>query len=362
MRSHFVPAYDAWFDKWAKDWGEKNKVAIEVDHILAGELPAKWAAEVATGDGHDILGFTQSGAINVFNKSLVDVGDLVKQVGDAHGGWVDPLAKNIGMFEGDLAAACRASSSSSAATTARTCSTPTTSSRSTPGTTCMKGGTLLKEKGNPIGIAINQKSNDANNSWSGLLWSYGASYVKEDGKTVSHQLARDEGSRQVALELYKKTMTNEVLSWDDTGNNQMLASGRASWIQNPISSLRTIEKDNPELAKKIYISNAPAGPKGRFASVDGGRLGDHELVQERRRRRRRCSPDWYAVYLEAVKASQGYNQPILLELPQEADADHRRGSEAGAAPGLRQGRARRRASLARRRRPPPKWSRTGSSR
>ena len=46
-------------------------------------------------------------------------------------------------------------------------------------------------------------------------------------------------------------MTNEVLSWDDTGNNQMLASGRASWIQNPISSLRTIEKDNPELAKKI---------------------------------------------------------------------------------------------------------------
>ena len=29
----------------------------------------------------------------------------------------------------------------------------------------LKGGTILKEKGNPIGIAINQKSNDANNSW-----------------------------------------------------------------------------------------------------------------------------------------------------------------------------------------------------
>ena len=82
-------------------------------------------------------------------------------------------------------------------------------------------------------------------------------------------------------------MTNEVLSWDDTGNNQMLASGRASWIQNPISSLRTIEKDNPELAKKIYISNAPAGPKGRFASVSRRRLGHHELVQEPGRRRRR---------------------------------------------------------------------------
>src|SRR5688572_30158149 len=71
MRSHFVPAFDVWFDQWAKEWGEKNKVAIEVDHILAAELPAKWAAEVATGDGHDLFGFTQSGAINVFNKSLV---------------------------------------------------------------------------------------------------------------------------------------------------------------------------------------------------------------------------------------------------------------------------------------------------
>ena len=85
MRSHFVPAFDTWFDKWAKEWGEKNKVAVEVDHILAAELPPKWAAEVATGDGHDIFGLTQSGAVNVFNKSLVDVSDLVKQVGDAHG-------------------------------------------------------------------------------------------------------------------------------------------------------------------------------------------------------------------------------------------------------------------------------------
>src|SRR5207248_8710409 len=100
MRSHFVPAYDAWFDKWAADWGAKNKVEIQVDHILSGELPPKWAAEVASGDGHDILAFTQSGAINVFNKSLVDVSDLATQVGDAHGGWVQPLSDNIGKFEG----------------------------------------------------------------------------------------------------------------------------------------------------------------------------------------------------------------------------------------------------------------------
>src|SRR5438067_1317490 len=46
MRSHFVPAYDTWFDKWATDWGTKNKVEVQADHILSGELAAKIAAEV----------------------------------------------------------------------------------------------------------------------------------------------------------------------------------------------------------------------------------------------------------------------------------------------------------------------------
>src|SRR5262249_42252869 len=110
----------------------------------------------------------------------------------------------------------------------------------------LKVGTILKDKGNPIGIAINQKSNDANNSWTGLLWSYGASYVAQDGKTPAIDTPQTVEAVKMALELYNKTMTNEVLSWDDSGNNQMLASGRASWIQNPISSLRTIEKQNAE--------------------------------------------------------------------------------------------------------------------
>ena len=310
MRSHFVPAYDVWFDKWAKEWGEKNKVAIEVDHILAGELPPKWAAEVATGDGHDVMGFTQSGAVNVFNKSLVDVGDLVKQVGDAHGGWVDPLAKNIGTYEGvwkglpgyfiEFGANYRKDIFDA--------------NNLKPFDTwddVLKGGKILKEKGNPIGIAINQKSNDANNSWQGVLWSYGAGYVKEDGKTVNINSPETKEAVKFALDLYKNTMTNEVLSWDDTGNNQMLASGRASWIQNPISSLRTIEKDNPELAKKIYISNAPAGPKGRFASVSVSIWGIMSWSKNVPAAKALMA-EYYNVYLEAVKASQGYNQPILL--------------------------------------------------
>jgi ABC-type glycerol-3-phosphate transport system substrate-binding protein len=115
-----------------------------------------------------------------------------------------------------------------------------------------------------------------------------------------------------AIELYNKAMTNEVLSWDDTGNNLLLAGGRGSWIQNPISSLRTIEKDNPELAKKIYISNTPAGPKGRFASVSVDVWGVMNWSKNVPAAKALLT-EYYAAYLDGVKASEGYNQPVLME-------------------------------------------------
>ena len=53
--SHFVPAYDTWFDKFAGEWGEKNGVKVRVDHIPHLELPARLAAEFAAGAGHDLI-------------------------------------------------------------------------------------------------------------------------------------------------------------------------------------------------------------------------------------------------------------------------------------------------------------------
>ena len=35
MSSHFVPAYDTWFDQWAKDWGDKNHVETKIDYITS---------------------------------------------------------------------------------------------------------------------------------------------------------------------------------------------------------------------------------------------------------------------------------------------------------------------------------------
>ena len=51
--SHFVPAYDAWFDKYAKDWGTAKDVEVTVDHISLADLTTRANAEVAAQQGHD---------------------------------------------------------------------------------------------------------------------------------------------------------------------------------------------------------------------------------------------------------------------------------------------------------------------
>src|SRR5262245_45879357 len=56
--SHFVPAYDEWFDnKFTKEWGDKHGVKVIVDHIGTTELRARAAAEVAAQKGHDLFKF-----------------------------------------------------------------------------------------------------------------------------------------------------------------------------------------------------------------------------------------------------------------------------------------------------------------
>jgi multiple sugar transport system substrate-binding protein len=310
MSSHFVPAYDTWFDQWAKDWGDKNHVEMQVDHITSNDLAAKNAAEVAAGGGHDIYKFSRNGEPTLYHDFMVDVSDVTKQVGEAHGGWI-PFAETLGLYQGvwkavpeyfiDFPALYRKDIFDA--------------NGLQPIDTwddLLKTGQILKDKGNPIGIAINQKSNDANNTWTGVLWSHGGSVVAEDGKTVALDSQGTRDMLNYAIELFHKTMTDEVLSWDDTGNNLLLASGRGSWIQNPISALRTIEHDTPDLAAKIQISNTPAGPKGRMTSVTGNSwaIANWSVSVPA------CKAmllDYYQVYLDAIKASTGYNQPVLKD-------------------------------------------------
>ena len=77
--SHFVPAYDAWFDKvFTKEWGAKHGTEVIVDHIAIGEINARAAAEVAAKKGHDLFMFLAPPA--AYEGQVIDHREIYEQV------------------------------------------------------------------------------------------------------------------------------------------------------------------------------------------------------------------------------------------------------------------------------------------
>src|SRR6476646_3839626 len=88
--SHYVPRYDQWFDRvFTKEWGEKNRTDVIVDHVAATEVPARGAAEAAAGRGHDLFHFITPQA--AYEHQVLDHAEIVREVEKRHGKMI-PLA------------------------------------------------------------------------------------------------------------------------------------------------------------------------------------------------------------------------------------------------------------------------------
>jgi multiple sugar transport system substrate-binding protein len=309
--SHFIPQYDKWLDAFAKDWGKSNGIAVTVDHIPHLELPARAAAEVAAGGGHDIFGFNGSGGPHLYEKHTMDMTPLVSDLEKQYGK-VLPMGRQIAWSDD----------------TNKWCAFPDyfidfpglyrkdlwDEIGMTPDTweDIRVGGAKLKAKGNPVGIAL-AHCVDPNNSYRAMLWSHGASVCDQTGKHVTLDSKETLEVVKFVRALYKEAMDPEVLSWDDAGNNRFLASGRGSWIHNPISAYRSIQKSNPELADKIFMWKTPAGTVRRIAAG----APNSYIVWNFARNKEAATAflrHYAEHYTDAFKASTGYDHPLFENL------------------------------------------------
>jgi ABC-type glycerol-3-phosphate transport system substrate-binding protein len=185
---------------------------------------------------------------------------------------------------------------------------------------CMK----LKsaEGNNPAGLAISH-CNDANHNWRGIMWAYGASEVKEDGKTLNVDTKEFRDFLDFAKAFHNDANTPEVFAWDDTSDNRFLGSGQASFIHDAISSLRSIQPppDKPDpAAQKLYdsISIRPM-LSGTGSPVDMPDVTLYAMWSFAK------NPDAAKAFLhdyldnwpEAMKQSTGYNMPFFENLFQK---------------------------------------------
>ncbi len=308
--SHFVPAYDTWIDAFARDWGQTNGIDVTVDHIPALELPARAAAEVAAQAGHDLFAFNTAGP-HLYIKHVLDLGPLIAEMENKYGK-VQPIGRQLA-YDPD--------SNTWPAFPAYYIRYPGLYRKDlwdeigmVPETweDILKGGAKLKARGNPVGIGLGH-SGDPNNSWRGLMWSYGATEVDASGKQVAINSKATLEAVKLVRAIYQEAMDPEVLSWDDAGNNRFLASGKGSWIHNPISAYRTIQKSNPELADKIFLWKTPAGPVRRLVA---GNPNSYVIWKFARNQDaalaflRHYAEHW----AEGFEASTGYNHPIFANV------------------------------------------------
>ena len=259
--SHFIPAYDTWFDGFAKQWAKDNGVTITVDHIDNADLPARSASEINAGQGHDLIEWIVPPSS--LEPSLLDLTDIVQEAEQKHGPQIS---------------FCKASSFNP--TTNRHygfCHTwtpdpgdyrkslwepvglpngPSTWDELLTGTTEIK-----KRSSVPAGIGMSQEV-DSNMAARALIWSFGGS-IQDAHQNVAINSPQVIDAVDYMARLFKQSMTNEIFSWTAASNNQGLIAGRLSYILNSISAYRSAQGSNPDVANDIFFVPALKGPSGK---------------------------------------------------------------------------------------------------
>jgi len=272
--SHFVPAYDAWFDPFVKKWGQERKPPVEVtvDHISFADIIPRANAEVAAQKGHDLFHFLAPPA--AFEPQVIDMKDLVETAEKKHGPYLDlarkssfnPVTKKFYGFSpvwtidpGDYRSSIWAKVGMPKG--------PSTWDE------LLKGGIEIKklkdDKGRqlvkiPIGVGYSQDI-DSNMATRAIMWSFGAS-TQDAESNITLNTPETLAALEYGVKLFKEAMAPDILTWNAASNNQALNAGETAYILNSISAYRTAQDLKLPVADDIFFVPALKGPAGQFAS------------------------------------------------------------------------------------------------
>jgi multiple sugar transport system substrate-binding protein len=266
--SHFVPAYDRWFDPWAKQWGAKHGVEVTVDHVSFADVVPRATAEVAAQAGHDLHMFL--GLASAFEEHVIDLGDVARTLEKKYGPPVElarrstynPFTKKQFALSdmwvpdpGDyLKSVWSGIGMASGPATWEDLATAAPAIRK-----------MFPQIQIPIGIGFSQDI-DSNMAVHDVLWCFGGSIQDRDGNVVLNT-PETLHALEFAERLYKIGMTPAVLSWNAASNNQALNAKETSYILNSISAYRTAQANKLPVADDIFFVPALKGPGGlQFAS------------------------------------------------------------------------------------------------
>jgi len=243
----------------AQRFTRDTQIKLRIDYIAHPQQPAKYAAEVQTQAGHDLVEMRMHFPW-LYEPQLTDVSDLVAELEKKHGktlssgyeaAHVNGVWRAVPMYHGLFVPTYREDLFKRAGL-----KVPDTWEE------LYTVGKELKKMGNPVGIPISQNY-DSISTAGPVLWSFGGMEVDRDGKTVRINSPATEQMVEWYKKMYRDCMEPEVLSWTDASNNESLQQGKAGWIHNPVSAYIVAKQRKLPTADLINHHRSLGGPGGR---------------------------------------------------------------------------------------------------
>ena len=258
--SHFVPAFDRWFDNvYVTRWGRANDTEVTVDHINQADLPSRVAAEATARRGHDMV--ATLAPLPQYEDFVIDHRPIVQQVSRRRGRMANvchrsvynPRTKRYFGFADNYAPD---------PVNWRTDAWGAVGARPTTWSAVLRAAPRLRANGNPIGLGMSNEI-DSNMFLMALMMCFG-SFIQNRQHRVVLNTRNTVRALNFGRQLYRQGMSDEIFAWTAASNNQAFLAGRLSMAMNAISITRSAELSNPDLARRISLAPIPEGPNGRI--------------------------------------------------------------------------------------------------
>jgi ABC-type glycerol-3-phosphate transport system substrate-binding protein len=249
-----------------KDLGMK----LTVETINANDIQARITAAIQSGAGPDIF-MALNNWPQLYADSCVDVSDVAEDLGRAQGGIYD-ICRTVGTVDGKWIGVPWCTGGGLVAYRKSWLDEAGAKEFPKNWDDYRTVGKKLKAAGHPYGQTAGHTFGDAPGWWYPYLWSWGGKEVEADGKTVAINTKETVESVKFAVALWKETMDEGGLAWDDTSNNRAFLSGSISATNNGASIYLEAKKkpDSYQTAKgtpmkdDILHAGIPGGAGGQF--------------------------------------------------------------------------------------------------
>jgi ABC-type glycerol-3-phosphate transport system substrate-binding protein len=298
---HWVPTGNNAMRQLCGQWGERNRVNVQLDFIntTGNQLQLTAAAQAQSRSGHDIISLAPWD-VGSYADQLEPVDDVMARLSAKYGppnAAAEFLAKQRGSW--------RAVPATSGTQNKPACvrfdlmqehagldvrAMWPAENRKGPGAdnwtweTFLTAAEACHRAGFPFGLPMGQFTDAVD--WVGALFaSYGARVTDERGMPT----VRNNPQLRTVIEYgvrLSRFLPNDVWAWDDASNNRALISGRSALVFNPPSAWAVAKRDAPQVSERCWTIPMPAGPQGRFLAYCPGTAPSGPSAATRIRRRR----------------------------------------------------------------------------